>query len=425
MFLSQFRASVAYAPSANTLANIKQKDNETLNEYLKCFNDEVPKVRKASEETYKNFLIAGVKPGTDFWKELQRRELRTLAAFYAKAEPHKVVEELLAKLKRDNNPGGSRNWGKNKRNRSYSPKGRGCARRTSYRTTLYSGNQANGSEKNDKKAPITVNTADSQRSVDYKYPSKREAARYTEYTPLTASIGHILEVGDKNVNFYKPARNGPPGRKDMARNCAFHDANGHEMAECRHLKDHIKDLIRKRFLTEFVAKEAKRYKDDKACKEGEKGNPDRPARVKSIHTIIEGLNIGGSSRNAMKNYAHEARGPILTNVYNLSERPPKYFKGESADITFIEADTRHVHHPHNDALVVNAIIGGTNVYRMLVDNGSSVKILTYSTYHKMGLLDKELLPCYNNVYGFTGNPVLVVGKIKFPVTLGEEPLTAT
>ncbi|XP_074377340.1 uncharacterized protein LOC141718863 [Apium graveolens] len=244
-FLSQFRASVAYAPHANTLANIKQKNNETLNEYLKHFNDEVPKMRKASEETYKNFLIAGVNPGTDFWKELQRREPRTLAAFYAKAEPHKMVGESLPKLKRDNNPGGSENWSKNKWNRSYSPKGRRYARRTSYGTTPYSGNQADGSEKNDKKAPITVNTADSQRSMNYKYPAKREAVRYTEYTPLTAPIGHILEVGDKSGIFRKPARNGPPGRKDMARYCAFHDANGHETAECRHLKDHIEDLIRK------------------------------------------------------------------------------------------------------------------------------------------------------------------------------------
>ncbi|XP_074323998.1 uncharacterized protein LOC141660917 [Apium graveolens] len=266
MFLSQFRASVAYAPPANTLANIKQKDKKTLNEYLKRFNDEVPKVRKASEETYKNFLIVGVKPVTDFWKELQRREPRTLAAFNAKTEPHKVVEEYLAKLKRDNNPGGSGNWGKNKRNRSYSPKGRGYARRTSYGMTPYSGNQMEKSEKDDKKAPITVNT-----------------------------VGHILEVGEKSGIFRKPARNGPPGRKDMARYCAFHDANGHETTECRHLKDHIEDLIRKGFLTEFVAEEAKRYKDDKAGKEGEKGNPERPVRAKSIHTIIGGPYIGGSS----------------------------------------------------------------------------------------------------------------------------------
>ncbi|XP_074377482.1 uncharacterized protein LOC141719005 [Apium graveolens] len=284
MFLSQFRASVAYAPPTNTLANIKQKDNETLNEYLKHFNDEVPKVRKASEETYKNFLIARVKPGTDFWKELQRREPRTLVAFYAKAEPHKVVEGSLAKLKRDNNPGGSGNWGKHKMNRSYSPKGRGYACRTSYGMTPYSGNQTEKSENDDKKAPITVNTAGSQRSASYKYPAKREAARYTKYTPVTAPIGHILEVGGKSGIFRKPARNGPPGRKDMARYCAFHDTNGHEMAECRHLKDHIEDLIRKGFLTEFVVEEAKRYKDDKAGKEGEKGNPERPVRAKSIHT---------------------------------------------------------------------------------------------------------------------------------------------
>ncbi|XP_074327396.1 uncharacterized protein LOC141665315 [Apium graveolens] len=190
----------------------------------------------------------------------------------------------------------------------------------------------------------------------------------------------------------------------MARYCAFHDANGHETTEYRHLKDHIEDLIRKGFLTEFVAEEAKRYEDDKAGNEGEKGNPERPVRAKSIHTIIGGPYIGGSRRNAMKNYAHEARGPILTNVYNMSERPPKYFKGESVDVTFREADARHVYHLHNDALVVNSLIGGANVYKMLVDNGSSVNILAYSTYQKMGLVDSELLPCYNDVYGFTGPP---------------------
>ena len=60
--------------------------------------------------------------------------------------------------------------------------------------------------------------------------------------------------------------------------------------------------------------------------------------------------------------------------------PPKMFKGEMTSITFTEEDARHVHHPHNDALVVKVLIGGTNVHRCLVDNGSSVNILTYDTY---------------------------------------------
>ena len=87
----------------------------------------------------------------------------------------------------------------------------------------------------------------------------------------------------------------------------------------------------------------------------------------------------------MKNYAREAKGEPLTNVFHLSERPPKLFKGETMDITFTEEDAKQVHHPHNDALLITMVIGNMNVHRVLVDNGSSVNILMYSTYEKMGL----------------------------------------
>ena len=70
LFVAQFRAFFAYAPPVNTLANIKQMDDETLREYFRRFNEEVPRVKKASDETLKEFLIARVRPETDFWKEL-------------------------------------------------------------------------------------------------------------------------------------------------------------------------------------------------------------------------------------------------------------------------------------------------------------------------------------------------------------------
>ncbi|KAK1356398.1 hypothetical protein POM88_049654 [Heracleum sosnowskyi] len=258
MFVTQFRASVTFAPPANTLANIKQRDNETLNEYFKRFNAEVPRVRKTTDETYKNFLIAGVKPGTEFWKELQSREPTTLADFYAKAERHKVVEQSLENLKKDN---ASRDWSRNKRNRSYSPKERNYSKLTTYNTASADGRDAS---KEAKTAPLSVNTTGSKRTVEYKYPSSKGSRRYSEYTPLAAPVEHIFEIGDKSGMFRKPSRTGPPERKDLARYCAFHDANGHETADCRHLKDHIEDLIRKGFLTEFVAQEAKKYKDDRS-----------------------------------------------------------------------------------------------------------------------------------------------------------------
>ncbi|KAK1380929.1 hypothetical protein POM88_027673 [Heracleum sosnowskyi] len=43
----------------------------------------------------------------------------------------------------------------------------------------------------------------------------------------------------------------------------------------------------------------------------------------------------------------------------------------------------------------------------------------------MGLADKEMSPAYNDLYGFTGGPVQVVGRVKLPVVLGAEPMRAT
>ncbi|XP_063935619.1 uncharacterized protein LOC135147089 [Daucus carota subsp. sativus] len=414
-------ASVTYAPSTNTLANIKQKEDETLREYFKRFNSEVPRVRPTSKETLKNFLIAGVRPGTEFWKELQGREPKTLADFFARAEPYKIIEESLAKLKKESKFESRSNW-KRKRDRSYSPERRNTYKRNPY--TRPTGEKP--SSRDGKTSPITVNATSTQ-GFDKSRLTLRKTRdpRYNEYTPLTASIEHIFEVGDKARLFRKPFRNGPPGNKDQEKYCAFHDLNGHETAECVHLKDHIEDLIRSTgYLTEFVAQEAKKYKDQKAEKANEQGT-NRNTRAGSVQMIIGGPFVGGQGRSGMKRYVREARGQPLTNVCHLSERPPKMFKGETMDITFTEGDARTVHHPHSDALVVSAVIGNINVHRLLVDNGSSVNILAYSAYQRMKMADKDMMACYNELYGFTGNAVQIIGRVRLPITLGVEPLATT
>ena len=157
-----------------------------------------------------------------------------------------------------------------------------------------------------------------------------------------------------------------------------------------HLKDHIVDLIRSGYLTEFVAQEAKKYKDQKAEKANEQGT-NCNTRAGSVRTIIGGPFVGGQGRSAMKRYVREPRGSPLTNVCHLSERPPKMFKRETMDITFTEGDARTVHHPHSNALVVTAVIGNVNVHRLLVDNGRSVNILAYGAYQKMKMADKDMM----------------------------------
>ena len=55
-------------------------------------------------------------------------------------------------------------------------------------------------------------------------------------------------------------------------------------------------------------------------------------------------------------------------------------KVDSPTISFTEEDARRLHHPHDDALVINLSIADFNTQRILVDNGSSVDIHYYPTF---------------------------------------------
>ena len=91
------------------------------------------------------------------------------------------------------------------------------------------------------------------------------------------------------------------------------------------------------------------------------------------------------------------------------------------DTTFNNRDAHHVRHPHYDALVIMAMAANNNVYRLLVDNGSSMDILYYQAFQKMGLKFSDLKPSPNPIYCFTGDSVTPLGLISIPMTLGEYP----
>ena len=106
-----------------TLVNVKQGSEETLHDYFKRFNVEVPLVRGATDEAVKNFLIAGLKRGSDFWKSLQAKEPETLTELYQQAEPFKRMKISMADLEGSNSRSGYRSTNK-RRPRSWTPEER-------------------------------------------------------------------------------------------------------------------------------------------------------------------------------------------------------------------------------------------------------------------------------------------------------------
>ncbi|XP_074375469.1 uncharacterized protein LOC141717278 [Apium graveolens] len=401
-----FQAAVRYAPSVITLTNIRQRENESLTSYFKRFNAESTSVRGASDEALKSFLIAGLRVVSDFWKHLQGKNPATLADVFALAELFKAIEQSLVEVQPTLQV--SQRNKATKRDRSLSPRYRKSSR-----------------------SPDRVNTANTRRGWS---PPSNYDYRTSRYTPLVVSIEHIFEVNKNRWLFRKPEALSSWKSKDKKKYCEYHESSGHNTHECRYLKDEIEALIKEGYLGEWIVKEVRKHKDDRA-KEEERRAPRgsnnntleenkfvRDGRIRTIYGGDPGMEC---NNRALARYAREARFRPLTDIHRMETRPPKVFKGESMDITFREADARWVHHPHNDALVISIQIGTKNVHRAFVDNGSSENILYYNTFKKMGLLDRDMSREDSKVYGFSGAGVRVMRSIRMPCTLGESPLSVT
>ena len=87
--------------------------------------------------------------------------------------------------------------------------------------------------------------------------------------------------------------------------------------------------------------------------------------------IVGGTAVTGSSKRARKTYLRMVQNVQLTGAV------PRITQRESPTVGFSEEDARRLHHPHDDALVVNIWIEDYNMHRVLIDNGSSTDILYY------------------------------------------------
>ncbi|XP_030936026.1 uncharacterized protein LOC115961133 [Quercus lobata] len=70
--------------------------------------------------------------------------------------------------------------------------------------------------------------------------------------------------------------------------------------------------------------------------------------------------------------------------------------------------------PHNDALVVT-LIGGYDVRRVMVDQGSAADIMYPNLYKGIGLKPEHLTTYSSPLVGFEGRMVIPKGQIRLPV----------
>ncbi|GFY95669.1 hypothetical protein Acr_10g0010540 [Actinidia rufa] len=162
--------------------------------------------------------------------------------------------------------------------------------------------------------------------------------------PLNAPIAQVLsEI--KHEEFIKwPGKiKTDPQKRNRNKYCEFHRDHGHNTEDCFQLKEQIADLIKRGYLRKYV---------------DARPPPNSPER--------------------RKRHARSAHRPVEEEIYNLSSS----LVADQTPITFSNDDLRGLHLPHDDALVVSAVIANFNVQRILIDNGSSADILFNLSFRK-------------------------------------------
>jgi len=115
---------------------------------------------------------------------------------------------------------------------------------------------------------------------------------------------------------------------------------------------------------------------------------------------------------------------MVQNV-QLTSRPPKLSRIDDPMISFTEEDAQQVHHPHDDALVINLTIADFNTRRVLVDKRSSADILYYPTFQQMRIDRERLTPTNTPLVGFSEMKVMLVESATLLVIISTYPQQIT
>ena len=113
--------------------------------------------------------------------------------------------------------------------------------------------------------------------------------------------------------------------------------------------------------------------------------------------ILGGFAGGGESSSARKAHLHSIRSGEVLEVQAVSKLPRL-----DTVITFSDSDLERCQHPHDDPLVIRAVVANKTIHRVLVDNGSSADIIFASAFDKMGIRMEMLEPVNTHLQGFSG-----------------------
>ena len=410
-FVSHFIGARTHRKPSYHLLTIKQGSQENLKSYVQRFNAESMKIDVLDEKFAVTAFIAGLgMQSKDLMFSISKNPQANMAEVLAKAEKYINGEEALMSKKESSSTSKDKKTIEKRRGRS--PKRQGDQRKSP-------GAEQERSPK--RRGNLRERLGPSQ-------PERRRRYSPQHFTPLTASVSQVLhEVGNEQFLRWPAQMKSNPATRDNTKYCEFHRDYGHRTDNCIRLRREIEYLIQRGYLRRFISP-GNQVQGQAQNQNQAPAQPPPPRQTTTqhqqplgeIHVISGGFAGGGESSSARKAHLRSIRSAELGEVQSVSKIPRV-----DTTITFSDSDMEGCQHPHDDPLVIRAIVANTTVHRVLVDNGSSADIIFASAFDKMGIGREKLEPVNTHLRGFSGEKVLPVGSIQLVLTLGEPPCQAT
>ena len=105
---------------------------------------------------------------------------------------------------------------------------------------------------------------------------------------------------------------------------------------------------------------------------------------------------------------------------DTNQEPKRARMERSLVMGFLDEDKIGTIQPHDGALVITLRIGGYDVKRVMVDQGSTAEMMYPDLYKGLNLKAEDLTPYSSPLVSFEGKIIILKGQIRLPMQTGFE-----
>ena len=178
-----------------------------------------------------------------------------------------------------------------------------------------------------------------------------------------------------------------------------HQDHKHTTKDCRNLWDHLEQLVREGKLKHLLHHSSGRGSQTNSTFRGNAASRPPLGTINVIFAVLGRTRFCPSRIMSVSCCLNEDSNSI----------PKRAKMNVPLVLSFLDADKQETIQPHDDTLVVTLRIGGYDVKRVMIDQGSAAEIMYPGLYKGLGLKLKDLTTYSSPLVSFEGKMVVPKG----------------